>query len=122
MPLFLCYALLPVPTSTSHLLSDTASVEQAALGSGTAGFIDRLSSTILPCFPMRKAFCVALLVTGMTFLLWFLKHSPTLVDSVAQDSDTFNEIGAAFQVKGDLKNALSSACRLRDSLYIKSWS
>ena len=33
MPLFLCYALLPVPTSTSHLLSDTASVEQGALSS-----------------------------------------------------------------------------------------
>jgi len=33
MPLFLCRALLSVPTSTSHLLSDTASVEQAALSS-----------------------------------------------------------------------------------------
>ena len=33
MPLFLCCALLPVPTSTPHLLSDTASVEQAALSS-----------------------------------------------------------------------------------------
>jgi hypothetical protein len=33
MPLFLCCALLSVPTSTSHLLSDTASVEQAALSS-----------------------------------------------------------------------------------------
>ena len=30
---------------------------------------------------------------------------------LAQDGDIFNEIGAAFQVKGDLKNALSSAFR-----------
>ena len=29
MPLFLCDVLLIVPASTSHLLSDTASVEQA---------------------------------------------------------------------------------------------
>ena len=33
MPLFLCCAHLAVPTSTSHLVSDTASVEQAALSS-----------------------------------------------------------------------------------------
>ena len=33
MPSFLCCALLSVPTSTSHLVSDTASVEQAALSS-----------------------------------------------------------------------------------------
>ena len=50
-------------------------------------------------------------------LLWLLKHSQTLVDRVAQDDDTFKEIGAAFQVKGDLKNALSSAFRLRDSQF-----
>ena len=31
MPLFLCDVLLIVPASTSHLLSDTASVEQAQL-------------------------------------------------------------------------------------------
>ena len=31
MPLFLCCVLLIVPASTSHLLSDTASVEQAQL-------------------------------------------------------------------------------------------
>ena len=53
----------------------------------------------------------------MKFLPWLLKHSQTLVESVAQDGDTFKEIGAAFQVKGDLKNALSSAFRLRDSRY-----
>ena len=33
MPLFLCHVHLSVPTSTSHLLSDTASFEQAALSS-----------------------------------------------------------------------------------------
>ena len=33
MPLFLCCALLSAPTSTSRLLSVTASVEQAALSS-----------------------------------------------------------------------------------------
>ena len=33
MPLFLCYVLLIVPTSTSRPLSGTASVEQAALSS-----------------------------------------------------------------------------------------
>ena len=33
MPLFLSRALLTVPTLTSHLSSDTASVEQAALSS-----------------------------------------------------------------------------------------
>ena len=33
MPLLLCYVLLTVPTSTSRLLSGTASVEQAALSS-----------------------------------------------------------------------------------------
>ena len=33
MPLFLCDVLFIVPASTSHLLSDTASVEQAALSS-----------------------------------------------------------------------------------------
>ena len=31
MPLFLCDVLLIVPASASHLLSDTASVEQAQL-------------------------------------------------------------------------------------------
>ena len=35
----------------------------------------------------------------------------------AQDDGTFDEIGAAFQVKGDLKNAWSSAFRLRDSQF-----
>ena len=34
MPLFLCDVLLIVPASTSHLLSDTASVEQAQLDGG----------------------------------------------------------------------------------------
>ena len=29
----------------------------------------------------------------------------------AQEGDAFKEIGAAFQVKGDLKDALSSALR-----------
>ena len=33
MPLFLCCAFLFVPTSTSHLLSDAACVEKAALSS-----------------------------------------------------------------------------------------
>ena len=33
IPLLLWYVHLPVPTSTSHLVSDTASVEQAALSS-----------------------------------------------------------------------------------------
>ena len=50
----------------------------------------------------------------MKFLPWLLKHSQTLVESVAQDGDTFKEIGAAFQVKGGLKNAWSSAFRLSD--------
>ena len=48
-------------------------------------------------------------------LLRPLKHSQTLVESLAQDGDAFNEIGAAFQVKGDLKNAWSSAFRLREA-------
>ena len=39
MPLFLCYFLLTVPTSTSHLLSGRASVEQAALSSLYVSFM-----------------------------------------------------------------------------------
>ena len=60
-------------------------IDHANEGSGTAGFIDRFSSTIVPCFPML---CIM---------------------------RAFKEIGAAFKVNGDLKNALSSV-RLRDSL------
>ena len=48
---------------------------------------------------------------AFSFLLRLLNHSQTLVESGAQDGDTFKEISAAFQVKGDLKNALSSAFR-----------
>ena len=50
-------------------------------------------------------------------VLRLLKHSQTLVDSAAQDDGTFTEIGAAFQVKGDLENAWSSAFLLRDSQF-----
>ena len=53
----------------------------------------------------------------MKLLLWLLNHSQTLVESVAQDGDTFKEIGAAFKVIGDFKDAWSSAFRLRDSQF-----
>ena len=53
----------------------------------------------------------------MKFLLWLLKHSQKLVERVAQEGEAFKEMGAAFQVKGDLKNAWSSAFRLRDSQF-----
>ena len=64
---------------------------------------------------MRCLACHAHEVFAMAFE-WLLKHSQKLVERVAQDGDTFNEIGAAFKVKGDFKDAWSSAFRLRDSL------
>ena len=53
-----------------------------ALGSSTAGFI--VSSQFCRAFQC-VALCVAFLVARMTFLLGLLKHSQTLVESVAQD-------------------------------------
>ena len=51
-------------------------------------------------FIMRCLACHAHEAFAMAF-----EAQPDIGDSVAQESDTFNEIGAAFKVKGDFKDA-----------------